>query len=64
MLSLDKMATLEGGGAVGGRVCQSALNLYYYAKCRGIGFLIFTACLMIRAYCPSSCVCGGSDTTT
>ena len=62
MLSLDKMATLEGGNSYSyNRVCQSGLNLLKFAQCRNLGFLVFLACTIIRAYCPTSCACNGGD---
>ena len=62
MLSLDKMATLEGGSPVAyNRVCQSGLNLLNFAQCRNLGFLVFLACTIIRAYCPSSCACNSDS---
>ena len=63
MLSFDKMATLEGGGFPAySRVCKSGLNLLNFAQSRNLGFLVFLACTIIRAYCPSSCACN-VDTT-
>ena len=61
-LSVEKMAAMQGGGPIAyNRVCQSGLNLLYFAKCRNLGFLVFLACTIIRAYCPTSCACGGDN---
>ncbi len=62
MLSLDKMASLEGGLNGYNRVCQSGKNLLTFARDRNLGFLVFLACTIIRAYCPSSCACNGDST--
>ena len=61
-LSLNKMAALEGGNGYN-RVCQSGLNLLKFAQCRNLGFLVFLACTIIRAYCPSSCACNSDNPT-
>ena len=63
-ISLDKMASLEGGAppANQNRVCRSGLNLLEFAQTRNLGFLVFLACTIIRAYCPSSCACNGDAT--
>ena len=60
MLSFDKMATLEGGNGYN-RVCKSGLNLLNFAQSRNLGFLVFLACTIIRAYCPSSCACNSDS---
>ncbi len=60
MLSLNKMATLEGGVTYN-RVCNSGLNLLSFAQSRNLGFLVFLACTIIRAYCPSSCACNSDS---
>ena len=60
MLSLDKMAMLEGGSTgTYNRVCNSGKRLLDFAQSRNLGFLVFLACTIIRAYCPSSCACNG-----
>ncbi len=62
-ISLDKMASLEGGAPpIQNRVCRSGLNLLDFAQSRNLGFLVFLACTIIRAYCPSSCACNGDAT--
>ena len=59
-ISFDKMASLEGGNGYN-RVCSSGKRLLDFAESRSLGFLIFLACLIIRAYCPSSCACNGDN---
>ena len=62
MLSFDKMASLEGGSTgTYNRVCKSGLNLLNFAQSRNLGFLVFLACTIIRAYCPSSCACNSDS---
>ncbi len=61
-LSFENMAALAGGGPIAyGRVCQSGLNLLNFAQSRNLGFLVFLACTIIRAYCPTSCACGSDN---
>ncbi len=60
-LSFENMAALEGGVNGYNRVCKSGMNLLSFAQSRNLGFLVFLACTIIRAYCPSSCACSSDN---
>ncbi|HNR07537.1 MAG TPA: hypothetical protein PKM27_09500 [Saprospiraceae bacterium] len=58
-LSLNKMASIEGGAALENRACLSACALYSFACANGLGFLKRLASRLIDVYCKG---CHCSDT--
>ncbi|HNR07538.1 MAG TPA: hypothetical protein PKM27_09505 [Saprospiraceae bacterium] len=56
-LSLNKMASLEGGSSTAeNRACLSACTLYSFACANGLGFLKRLASRLIDVYCKG-CHC-------
>ncbi|HNR07539.1 MAG TPA: hypothetical protein PKM27_09510 [Saprospiraceae bacterium] len=57
-LSLNKMASIEGGIGTENRACLSACALYSFACANGLGFLKRLASRLIDVYCTG---CGCTD---